>query len=176
MEDKVVRFRVFFDRNYPKVKTFAFRLLKSEEDAEDVAQDIFVKLWERPELWMERNGMDSYLYTVVRNNLYNFLKHRCVENNYMETASEWMKMSPPEHPRPDDEMELRELELQIMMSVERMPEQRRRVFIMSRKYGMSNKEIAEKLGLSVRTVEQHLYKALQDLKKTIVFCIFLFLG
>ena len=50
MEDKVLRFKKFFDLNFPKVKTFAWQLLKSEEDAEDIAQDIFVKLWEKPDL------------------------------------------------------------------------------------------------------------------------------
>ena len=66
MEDKVLRFKKFFDLNFPKVKTFAWQLLKSEEDAEDIAQDIFVKLWEKPDLWLEREKLDSYLYTVVR--------------------------------------------------------------------------------------------------------------
>lgn len=45
-EDKILRFQSFFQENSPKVKAFAFQLLKSEEDAKDVAQDIFVKLWE----------------------------------------------------------------------------------------------------------------------------------
>ena len=76
MEDKVLRFKKFFDLNFPKVKTFAWQLLKSEEDAEDIAQDIFVKLWEKPDLWLEREKLDSYLYTVVRNHIYNFLKHK----------------------------------------------------------------------------------------------------
>lgn len=65
MEDKVLRFKKFFDLNFPKVKTFAWQLLKSEEDAEDIAQDIFVKLWEKPDLWLEREN-----WTVIYIQLY----------------------------------------------------------------------------------------------------------
>lgn len=63
-------------------------MLKSEEDAEDIAQDIFVKLWEKPDLWLEREKLDSYLYTVVRNHIYNFLKHKAVEYDYLDVAAE----------------------------------------------------------------------------------------
>lgn len=93
MEDKVLRFKKFFDLNFPKVKTFAWQLLKSEEDAEDIAQDIFVKLWEKPDLWLEREKLDSYLYTVVRNHIYNFLKHKAVEYDYLDVAAEKMQMA-----------------------------------------------------------------------------------
>ena len=93
MEDKVLRFKKFFDLNFPKVKTFAWQLLKSEEDAEDIAQDIFVKLWEKPDLWLEREKLDSYLYTVVRNHIYNFLKHKAVEYDYLDVAAEKMRMA-----------------------------------------------------------------------------------
>ena len=169
MEDKVLRFKKFFDLNFPKVKTFAWQLLKSEEDAEDIAQDIFVKLWEKPDLWLEREKLDSYLYTVVRNHIYNFLKHKAVEYDYLDVAAEKMRMAELGLPTPDDEFCAHELELFVQMALERMPEQRRRVFLMSREEGMTSPEIAEKLNVSVRTVEQHIYKALQDLKKIILF-------
>ena len=171
MEDKVLRFKKFFDLNFPKVKTFAWQLLKSEEDAEDIAQDIFVKLWEKPDLWLEREKLDSYLYTVVRNHIYNFLKHKAVEYDYLDVAAEKMRMAELGLPTPDDEFCAHELELFVQMALERMPEQRRRVFLMSREEGMTSPEIAEKLNVSVRTVEQHIYKALQDLKKIILFLL-----
>lgn len=166
LENRTLRFRDFFNKNYPKVKTFAWQLLKSEEDAEDVAQDIFVKLWEKPELWEERDKLDSYLYTVVKNHIYNLLKHKNVEQNYMEVASQIMKCEDLSIPTPDDELQLKDLELFIQMAVERMPEQRRCIFWMSREQGLTASEIAQKLNISVRTVEQHIYKALQDLKKS----------
>lgn len=176
VEDKMLRFQKFFNKNFPKVKAFAWQLLKSEEDAEDIAQDIFVKLWENPDLWMSRDKLDSYLYTVVRNHIYNFLKHKAVEFDYLEMAAEKMKIAELELPKPDDELRLHELELLIQMTLERMPEQRKLVFSMSRKEGMTAQEIALKLNISVRTVEQHIYKAIQDLKKIILILFFFYLN
>ena len=57
-------FEKIFVQYFPKVRTFAAILLKSEHEAEDIAQDIFVKLWEQPDLW-EGNLVRSYLYTMV---------------------------------------------------------------------------------------------------------------
>ena len=74
-----------------------------------------------------------------------------------------------------DEFCAHELELFVQMALERMPEQRRRIFLMSREEGMTSPEIAAKLNISVRTVEQHIYKALQDLKKIVLFLFFFYL-
>lgn len=173
--NKIFRFQKFFYQNFPKVKSFAWQLLKSEEDAEDVAQDIFVKLWENPELWLEREKLDSYLYTVVRNHIYNFLKHRKVEMDYLDVAAEEMMLKELDCPDPHDEFQLHELELLIQMGIERMPKQRKTIFLMSRKEGLTAQEIASRLNLSVRTVEHHIYKALQDLKKIIILLFFFYL-
>ena len=131
-----------------------------------------MKLWEKPELWEERDKLDSYLYTVVKNHIYNLLKHKNVEQNYMEVASQIMKCEDLSIPTPDDELQLKDLELFIQMAVERMPEQRRCIFWMSREQGLTASEIAQKPNITVRTVEQHIYKALQDLKKIIFFFFF----
>ena len=74
----------FFILTFPKVKAFACKILQSEEDAEDIAQDIFVKLWDNPEIWENKDTWDSYIYAMTRNQIYNFLKHQSVELNYQE--------------------------------------------------------------------------------------------
>jgi RNA polymerase sigma-70 factor (ECF subfamily) len=78
------KFEQFFILTFPKVKAFAWKILKSEEDAEDVAQDVFVKLWDNPEIWENKETWDSYIYTMARNQIYNFLKHKSVELTYQE--------------------------------------------------------------------------------------------
>jgi len=172
-DEKTDRFRKFFLENFPKVKAFAWKLLKSEDDAEDIAQDIFVKLWSHPELWVEREKWDSYLFSMVRNCIYNFLAHKSVEDHYRENIAEDTQFSFSDVDDTVNKLYAKEINLLLKMAIEQMPAQRRRIFIMSRRQGLTNQEIAEKLNLSVRTVERHLYLALQDLKKNIlIFLIF----
>ncbi len=77
-----IRFEQFYAANFPRVKNFAKLLTKSEEDAEDIAQNIFLKLWTRPELWQDQETMTGYLYTVTRNEIFNLFKHQKVEQEY----------------------------------------------------------------------------------------------
>lgn len=171
-QEKKRRFEQFFIVTFPKVKAFAWKILKSEEDAEDIAQDVFVKLWDNPELWENQETWNSYIYTMVRNHIYNFLKHKSVESTYQEQQT--VQDSPLYEADIHDQMYAKEIELLIKMTLDNMPEQRKRVFVMSRQKGMSNQEIADNLQLSVRTVERHIYLALQELKKIILIAFFLY--
>ncbi len=169
VEDKTLRFQSFFQENSPRVKALAFQLLRSEEDAKDVTQDIFVKLWENPDLWMNCERINNYLYTIERNYIYNYLKHKAIASDYLETAAERMRMAEEELSQPHDELCFHEFEFSLQMALEHMPEQRRRIFSMSREEEIPFHKIAEKLNISVRTVEHHVYKALQDLRKSIMY-------
>ena len=169
-QEKKRKFEQFFILTFPKVKAFAWKILHSEEDAEDIAQDIFVKLWDNPEIWENKETWDSYIYTMARNQIYNFLKHQSVELNYQEKLSQ--ENSPSYEFDMYDKLYAKELQPLIKLTLDNMPEQRRKVFSMSRQRGMSNQEIADNLQLSVRTVERHIYLALQELKKVILIAFF----
>lgn len=173
-QQKRRNFEQIFILTFPKVKSFAWKILKSEEDAEDVAQDIFVKLWDNPDLWEDKNALDSYIYTMARNQIYNFLKHKSVELNYREKLAQESFTSNEFDIH--DKLYAKELQLLIKLTLDDMPEQRRKVFVMSRQKGMSNQEIADNLQLSIRTVERHIYLALQDLKKIILIAFFFYFG
>ena len=168
------KFEQFFILTFPKVKAFAWKILKSEEDAEDVAQDIFVKLWDNPNLWEDKDALDSYIYTMVRNHIYNFLKHKSVEFNYQEKVVQEGTITNDFDIH--DNLYAKELQLLIKLTLDNMPEQRRKIFVMSRQRGMSNQEIADNLQLSIRTVERHIYLALQELKKIILIAFFFYFG
>lgn len=171
-QEKKKKFEQFFIITFPKVKAFAWKILKSEDDAEDIAQDVFVKLWDNPEIWENQETWNSYIYTMVRNHIYNFLKHKSVEYNYQEqlVAEDASLFEADIH----DQLYAKEIELLIELTLDNMAEQRRRVFVMSRQQGLSNQEIADTLQLSVRTVERHIYLALQELKKIILIASFLY--
>ena len=118
----------------------------------------------------QRYEMAPYIYTMARNQIYNFLKHQSVELNYQEKLSQ--ENSPSYEFDMYDKLYAKELQLLIKLTLDNMPEQRRKVFSMSRQRGMSNQEIADNLQLSVRTVERHIYLALQELKKVILIAFF----
>ncbi|MCS2776437.1 RNA polymerase sigma-70 factor [Bacteroides fragilis] len=169
--NKKKKFEQFFIMTYPKVKAFAWKLLKSEEDAEDIAQDIFAKLWTNPEIWENQETWNSYIYTMVRNHIYNFLKHKSIRQTYQEQCTK----EEPAISETDihDQLYAKESELLIKLTIANMPEQRRKIFRMSRTQEKSNQEIADELDISIRTVERHIYLALIDLKKVLLTLFFL---
>ena len=109
---------------------------------------------------------------MSRNQIYNFLKHKSIESNYREKVIE--EDSPSYEFDIYDQLYAKELQLLIKLTLDNMPEQRRKVFQMSRQKGMTNKEIADNLQLSIRTVERHIYLALQELKKNILIAFFFY--
>ena len=78
-----LKFQRFFTENFPKVKNYAQMLLRSEIDAEDVAQDVFYKLWLQPEIWLDNEKeLDNYLFIMTRNIILNIFKHQQIEQDY----------------------------------------------------------------------------------------------
>ena len=82
------QFETIFTKYYSVVKYFALMLLKSEEDAKDITQDVFTKLWTKPELWAEVPNPTPYIYTLTKSTTLNFIKHKKVELAYQEKIIE----------------------------------------------------------------------------------------
>ncbi|NDV79307.1 RNA polymerase sigma-70 factor [Dysgonomonas sp. 511] len=162
-------FAKFFIETYPKVKAFARQILMSEEDAEDVSQDIYLKLIDMPEIWNNLEKRNNYLFKMVKNHIFNFIKHKNIERKYQQGQVD--KNPIIEEFGIDDKLHAKEIELILTYAIEQMPERRKEIFKMSRFEGKSNASIAQLLDMSVRTVERHLYLALADLKKKLLFYI-----
>ena len=167
VEDLDVRFERFYAANFPRVKNFAKLLTKSEEDAEDIAQNIFLKLWTRPELWQDQETMTGYLYTVTRNEIYNLFKHQKVEQEYEDKVLKAQLSGElcDEDSSLLENLYYKEVLMLIRMTLSQLPDRRRRVFEMSRFEGLSHNELADKLQIPLRTVEDHIYKTLTELRK-----------
>ena len=153
-------FKEMFVHYYPKVKVFLGQFIGNQDDAKDVAQNIFVKIWLQRRLLPELRSFSAFLYTMTRNAAIDYGRiHKIrIPLDAVETASER-----------DHETEsgffAKELQVRISHAVAEMPEKRRKVFIMSRLEGRTGKEIAETLGISRKTVENHINLALRELRK-----------
>lgn len=165
-------FERLFNRLYPRVKLFAMQLLKHEDEAEDVAQNVFAKLWEMPEKWSEDN-LDSYVFVMTRNHVLNVIRYRKIHEIGGVECDDNADATLPAELGADDPLYYEETLLLMRLTLDRMPERRRQIFELSRMQGLSNAEIAEQLQLSVRTVEHQIYLALKELKKTMLLFVLL---
>ena len=160
-------FHYFFITYYPKVKVFINFFVRSEDVAEDLSQDIFEKIWLNREFASNLQSFNSYVYRLAKNAAINYMEHKTIEGEYISSASIIMETSI------EEEIDAKELKLLIQLTVEKMPEQRRKIYNMSRIEGMKNGEIAEQLNISKRTVEAHINQALKQIKE-ITAILFLF--
>ena len=162
-----VTYKSLFLRYYPNLIFYATRLV-GEEEAEDVVQDVFVELWKRKDNIEIGEQIQAFLYRAVYTRALNVLKHRNVEDGYC-AAMEEINQRRTEFYQPDNNevirrIEDRELRKEIHDAINELPDKCKEVFKLSYLHDMKNKEIADILGVSPRTVEAHMYKALKYLR------------
>ena len=155
-------FEALFNDHYSRLCAYAYNFLKEQEGSEEVVQEVFFKLWiNRKEIHIE-SSMESYLYRSVRNASLNLIKHINIREKYKEYNRKEIEYSEQIN---KDPMNASELELKIRASIDLLPEQRKKIFILSRYEQLKYREIAEQLDISVKTVENQMGKALQFLRK-----------
>lgn len=156
-------FSKLFEKYYDKYFSFACALLHDTDAAEDVLQNVFLKIWLGRERLDENRSIENYLLVSVRNEIFDWLR---LKYNQVVVHEEDVEK---EDVSADIEASLAWAETSDKMDaiIRKMPPQRQRIFLMSRYSNMSSKDIADSLDLSVRTVERHIYLALKDLKSII---------
>lgn len=153
-------FELFFKEQYSALCRFAFGFLKDTEEAEEVVQNSFVKLWNDRDNLNIKSSLKAYIYASVRNACLNHIKHTSIKENYKQ----YNQINIEKGSHIDGEIEANELQEKINIAIENMPLQRKKVFILSRFEGLKYKEIAEQLGISVKTVENHMGSAIKYLR------------
>lgn len=156
-------FAVVFRRYYPVIQRFVYALLKDERFSEDIAQDVFAKLWLYRERLEPESSLKNYLYVMARNAAFDTLK---AKKKTITSIIAQLPDIPDDTHSPDKETAFLEINANLLRSISGMPRQRQIIFKMSRFEYKSEKEIAELLNLSVRTVEKHIQLALKQLKGT----------
>lgn len=163
-------FDTLFMQYHPRLKNFLFGFIKNEDEALDMAQDIFFKIWLNRKTISQVESFKAYLFRMARNMIYDYNEHVLVKESYGLKQ----KDTPLYSDIIEEEIYAKELGLLIDIAIENMPAQRQRIFRMSRKEGLSNDEIAQRLNLNKRSVENHITQALADLRKLMQNILLLF--
>ena len=158
-------FEQVFKTHYKGLHAYAFSMLKDEDDAEEMVQQVFFKLWERSETLSFSGSIAAYLYRAVHNESLNFLKHQKVKAGHqLHVAYSMKNKSEQAHGKVTG----KELENKFREALNEWPEQCRTVFQLSRFEDLKYREIANKLDISIKTVENHMGKALKLLRTKLV--------
>ena len=144
-----------------RIRNFAYTLLQDSSEAEDVTQDIFLKIWNTRENLRNVNSLKSYMFSMTHNTVLNLIKHKDVSSRYMKTSVGMMT----DNYEPTCEMDAEELLKSIDYALEGMSDLRKTIFKMNRFGHKTYQEIAEILMISPKTVQYHISCALAELRK-----------
>ncbi|GEO03861.1 RNA polymerase sigma-70 factor [Adhaeribacter aerolatus] len=157
--------RLAFEKVYqcfgPKLYAFTVKLGCSKEDAEEVVQEVFLKIWERKHFLDPEQNFDGYLFRMARHIVYNKARHQVhvfAYHHYL-TGTQHLTRSDTE-----ESLDYQELDQLLQETYAALPPVRQQVFVMSRLEGLSNSQIAEKLQTSNSNIENHLNKALRAVR------------
>ncbi|WP_026464380.1 RNA polymerase sigma-70 factor [Adhaeribacter aquaticus] len=150
-------FGLIYNRFAPKLYSFALKLVREKETAEEIVQEVFLKLWDRKQMLDPEQNLEGYLYRMVRNLIYNQAKHAVYETAY---AKYLIGKGNLMENYIEDNVNFNELKELLETTYAALPPKRKEVFCLSRLEGLSNAEIAEKLHTSNSNVENHINKAL----------------
>lgn len=166
-------FEQVFKTHFKRLHSYAFSILRDEVEAEEMVQQVFFKLWDRNENLSLTGSVSAYLYRAVHNESLNYIKRQKVRSTHQLHIAYSMK-NEGEHPA--KKILTGELEKKIHSALNELPEQCRTIFQMSRFDELKYREIADKLGISVKTVENQMGKALKLLREKLVdFLVFILL-
>ena len=150
-----------FDQFYDNIRGYIYFKCGDQDLAEDLAQDTFIKLWENRSK-IDRSTVKSYLYTIAGNLTINYLKRQQLKYKFVNQSEQRTEKSNPEFI-----LEMKEYEAKLQGVIETLPEGSREVFLMNRLEDIKYKDIAERLGISVKAVEKRMSKALKIIRDSL---------
>ncbi|WP_286832899.1 MULTISPECIES: RNA polymerase sigma-70 factor [unclassified Proteiniphilum] len=149
-------FEHIFHFYYNQVYTFVLNTLFNKTFAEDITQTVFITLWEKRETIDPDTNIAPLLYTIAKNHVYRQTEQLLRKYKYEQTQQEIM----PEESNPEEDVNNLFLEKILSELIEKLPTARRKIFLLSRKENLSNKDIASRLNISEKTVETQIRRSL----------------
>ncbi|MEZ5102897.1 MAG: RNA polymerase sigma-70 factor [Draconibacterium sp.] len=161
-KDDKKAFQELFERYAPRIYNFSLSYLKDKNDTEELVQNVFLKIWEKRDLLNASQNIKAFIFKIAVNTIYDFIRRKNIESAFLDYAR--LNYTTNENYTWHSVI-FEEMQQNLNALLAQMPEQQQKIFRLSKLEGFSNDEIAKKMNLSKRTVENHLYRALTFLKK-----------
>ena len=159
--DEEKQLEIIFKENFQRLYGYAYTIVKNELVAEEMVQNVFLRIWEKRDVTNITASATAYLYKSVYHECLNHLRHRKVQESFLSYASRSQEFYSP---AASEKVQLSELQQELQQALNELPEQCRTIFQMSRFEELKYREIADRLHLSVKTVENQIGKALKILR------------
>ncbi len=174
-EGNQASYRVLYSKYASKLFAFSRKYLQSNEDAEEIVQEVFLRIWEKKDNIDVMQSFSSYIFQAAKHRIFNGFRKKVNEQAYLDFL-----MFADHSSRNFTELavDFQEIKQKSDLAIDSLPPKRREIFRLSRETGLKNKEIAEKLQISIKTVENQMGQALKFLReelKEYQMMIFLFL-
>ena len=155
-------FEGYYKEHYKTFFLLAYKYLNNREFSQEIVNDVFLKIWEDGNQISIESSLKSYIYKAIIN--------RCI--NALNKQKKEIQNQRQLEARPQETFELRQIEetelrIRLYKAIDELPEQCKKVFRMSRFEGLKQQEIADKLGISIKTVKNHITHALKELNKAV---------
>jgi len=148
-----------FTRYYTPLCRFVYGFVANRHDTEDIVQDVFLSLWDRRAKIRVTDNVKAYLYEMAKNTTLNHIRK---EDNYRATLEQ---IETATHYDGNEAIDAAEMVDVVRDCIDRLPDRSRRIFLLDRIDGLKQKDISEQLGISVKTVKNQIWMALQALKR-----------
>jgi RNA polymerase sigma-70 factor (ECF subfamily) len=164
-KDDRVAFYHLYERYCNRLFGFVLRYVKQKENAEEIVQEVFVKIWESRNRINVYSSFESFLFTVAYNSTISMLRKKANETKYIEHLKSLQHIN--SSPDLIDEIHFNELNSRVQSLLDELTPRQKEIFQLSREEGLSHDEIAKKLDISVNTVKKHIANTLAFLKSNI---------
>jgi len=149
---------------YPRLYAFAKKFLKVEDDINDILQEVFIKIWENRKNIKNVETFNAYIFTITKNAVVSYFREK---TKLIAFESRVREMATAEGYLTENTAEYKDIKEKVDQLIEQLPQKRQQIFKLSREQGLSNKEIASEMGISVKTVEDHIMHAIRFLKNNL---------
>lgn len=160
--DNMFAFDLLYKKYCKKVYKFGYSILKSTEESENLMQDVFLSLWENRQKVEKNSSIKSYVFTITYNSAISIIRKKARESQFIE----YLKSLPEINEDPVNlKLEYNELANKLDEIIKGLPQRQKEVYLLHRVEGLKYNQIAERLNISVNTIENHMSRALNTIRK-----------